>query len=278
MEFSCNECTYIFVSIYERFFEFKLKCTIMKSQFSISRAIMLGGMLALITLFSACLKDKNNTPQPEAAGFMAFNLVTDQPGIGVALSGNTVGSLMPYMSYTGGYVRIYPGKRSTDAFAANSNNTLATSTHTYEPDKYYSLFVIGLKDHYENVIVDDGLDTLNAAKGTAYVRYINAIDGKDAMNINISNDTADLYSSQADYGQVSPFIALKAGAVSVAVKEGTKTEKTRTIELEDQKAYTLLLAGNTDSDQPSDTLQIRYIINGTLTLDSTAEGETEKTK
>ncbi len=250
----------------------------MKPYFSISRKFMLGGMLALTALFSACLKDDDNHPQPDAAGFMAFNLVTDQPGIGVALSGNTVGSLLPYMSYTGGYVRIYPGKRSTDAFAANSNNTLATTTYTYEPDKYYSLFVIGLKDHYENVIVDDGLDTLNASKGTSYVRYINAINGKDAVNVTFANDTSELYAEQADFGKVSPFIALEKGAVSISIKDGTKTEKSRTIELEDQKAYTLLLAGDSDSDEPSDSLQIRYIVNGTLTLDSTGEDQTEKAR
>lgn len=250
----------------------------MKRYFSISKGILLGCLLGTLALFSACNDDDNNNMQPDVAGFMAFNLVPDQTAIGVSLSGNQLRSPLPYMSYTGGYVAIYPGERSTDAFSYDNGNTLATATQTYEPQKYYSLFVIGSKDNYQNVIVNDGLDTLNAAKGKAYVRYINAVTGSASADVEISNDTSILFSGQAAYGQVSPFMALDAGAVTIAINDGNKADTSRTITLEDQKAYTLLFAGNPGGNQSSDSVQIRYVENGTLTLDSTSEDLSKKSR
>src|SRR5699024_415760 len=148
-----------------------------------------------------------------------------------ALSGNAVGNPLPYMSFTGGYVNIYPGKRSTDAYAGDNQNTLVSTTYTYEPNKYYSLFVIGLEDDYKNVIVDDGLDTVDAAEGTAYIRYINALPGVSTAQVDITNYSADLYSDEAAYGEVSPFFALDSGAITIDLSHGDQVDVSRTIKV-----------------------------------------------
>lgn len=237
----------------------------------------LAGLLVMLTLFTAC-NDDNDVPQPDydVAGFMAFNLVPDQEGIGVALSGNTV-NIMPFMRYTGGYVKAYPGERSTDAFAANSQNTLTSTTFNYEANKYYSLFVMGLEGNYKNVIVNDGLDTMDATDGKSYLRFVNGIADGSAVNVELSNDTATLFSEQADYSKVSPFMELDSGAITIDINDGSDIQVNRTIQLENQKAYTILLAGNPQSTEPEDSVQIRYIINGTLTLDSTSSDLTDET-
>ena len=250
----------------------------MKHSFSFPKGLLVGCLLGAVALFSACKDDDNNNMQPDVAGFMAFNLAPDQSAIGLSLSGNQLRSPLPYMSYTGGYVAIYPGDRSTDAFSYDNGNTLATATQTYVPQKYYSAFVIGTKDNYQNIIVNDGLDTLNAAKGKAYVRYINALTGTTTTDVQISNDTSVLFTGEAAYGQVSPFMALDASAITIAIGDGNKVDTSRTITLEDQKAYTVLFAGNPEGDQPTDSVQIRYVENGTLTLDSTAEDLSKKSR
>ncbi len=240
---------------------------------------LLGGMLALLTIFSACNDDNNDIqPNKNVAGFMAVNLVTDQPGVGVALSGNMVGAALPYLGYTGGYVRAYPGERSTDAFAADSHNTLASTTFDYKPQKYYSLFVIGSNGNYKNVVVNDGVDTMNAASGKSYFRFINALADSASVTLKVSNDTAEIFSEDADYGKVSPFMELDSGKVTIAIDGGSKASTERTVDLEGQNAYTFLISGDPNSQEMDDTVQLRYIINGKLTLDSTSSdigGETE---
>ncbi len=241
----------------------------MKRFFSIQKILLLGGILFTIAFISACNDDDNNPIQPDVAGLMAFNLAPDQPAIGVALSGNQLNSPLPYMSYTGGYVAIYPGKRSTDAFDANGN-TIATMTQTYAAEKYYSLFVIGTDGNYQNIIVNDGLDTLNAQDGNAYIRYINAIPGADQLSVVVKNESDTLITDQASFGSVSAFQPVKASSVTIDIDNGT-ADTTRDITLENQKAYTILFANKPAENGGSDSIQIRYIENGKLTLDSTSE-------
>ncbi len=243
----------------------------MKRFFSIQKMLLLGGLLLTVAFISACNDDDNNAVQPDVAGLMAFNLATDQPVIGVALSGNQLNSPLPYMSYTGGYVAIYPGKRSTDAFDANGN-TIATTMQTYEPQKYYSLFVLGSNGNYQNIVVNDGLDTLNAQEGNAYIRYINAIPGTDQLHVVIKNESDTLLTDQPSFGTISAFKPIKASTITIHI-DNSKADTTRDITLENQKAYTILFAGDSDAE---DSLQIRYIENGKLTLDSTSEDLSKK--
>lgn len=247
----------------------------MKRYFSIQKILLIGGLLFTFAFISACNDDDDTIIRPDVAGFMAFNLATDQPVIGVALSGNELNAPLPYMSYTGGYVAIYPGKRSTDAFDVNGN-TISTTTPTYEANNYYSLFVVGMDGDYQNVVVNDGLDTLNVSEGNAYVRYINAIPGANTLNVTVKNDSATLITGQPSFGTVSDFEQVKAGEVTIAINNGSKIAVDRDITLENQKAYTLLLAGNPDGSDVSDSVQIRYIINGKVTMDSTSEDMSDK--
>src|SRR5699024_11166109 len=154
---------------------------------------------------------------------------------------------LPYMAYTGGYVKIFPGNRSTDAVAGDTHNTLTSKTFDYETNKYYSLFVIGTEGDYENVIVNDGLDTLQANKGNTYFRFINAISDKTPVTSKVANDTADLLSQEAAYGEVAPFTALDSGAVTISITDNNTINVERDVQLESQKAYTFLISGNPNS-------------------------------
>lgn len=227
---------------------------------------MLGICAFTLGLFS-CSHDENPV-EPTVSGFMAFNLSPDQALVGVALSGNTLNTPLPYTSYTGGYVRIFPGERSTESFDINSGNTVASTTYTYTPGKYYSLFVTGINGTYSNVIVDDGLDTLSASTGKSYIRYINAITDSSLSQIIINDGEGDVVTDQAGFNSVSSFVPVNTGSVTISIDNGDKISATRDISLEESKAYTILFLGNPASATPADSVQIRYIENGTLTVDS----------
>lgn len=244
----------------------------MKTFLSIRRMstiIAIAGFLLAIILFSSCSKD-DKTPRPDVAGLMAFNLTLDKPLIGVALSGNRINTALTYTSYTGGYVGIFPGTRSTSAIDASTNNIFASEMYTYEPNKYYSLFVIGINGTYKNMIVNDNLDSLSGIAGKSYIRYINAIPDSSMPMVTIHDDEKEVVNDNPMFSTVSAFVPVKSGSVKIDIDNGSTIQAERTINLEEQKTYTVLFIGNPASNGTTkDSVQIRYVVNGTLKLDST---------
>lgn len=251
----------------------------MKLLFSHKSLLAVAGIFIGITLFTSCLKDDNRgDTQPDVAGLMALNLAPDKPLIGVSLSGNKLNSTLPYTSFTGGYVGIFPGKRSTSAFDANSGNIFATETYTYEPNKYYSLFVTGARGTYKNIIVNDRLDSLSGMAGKSYIRYINAIPDSSKSLITINDGKDTVISKQVGFSSVSAFVPVNTGEVKIGINNGNSIKATRSITLEERKTYTVLFISDPKDNKIGDSIQIRYIENGTLRLDSTKQNTTREVK
>ena len=232
-------------------------------KFLLRKSILVAAsVLSIAVLFSACKKDKNDVTQTPVAGLTAFNLVVDQPVVSVGLSGNLFGAPLNYGSFTGTYLNIYTGNRQVSSYGA-SNNLLDSLTYTFEQGKYYSVFVVGAKNNYKNVVVQDNYDSLTASSGKAYVRYVNAIAGPASSNVTISNNEGTIVNNSAPFGQVSPFMAVTPGSLNVNVSnEGSAS---RTITVAQQKAYTILLIGQPNQTDSTKAEQIRFVENGTVT-------------
>lgn len=227
-----------------------------------------GGLLLASVLFTACKKDDvpdNNSNVP-VAGLMAFNLAPDQNAVGVSLGGNNLGnSALAYNSFTGNYLPVYTGSRELRSFDNNSNTTLSTSTATFADSSYYSVFVLGANGSYRNVVVKDELDSLTATTGKAWVRYINAIvDTANAPVVTVASNGTDVINETGNYGTVSSFVPVNAGQVSTAVSNGENIAANRTITLEENKIYTLLLTGIPGDADTTRAVQIKFIQNGTV--------------
>ncbi|RYY63076.1 MAG: DUF4397 domain-containing protein [Chitinophagaceae bacterium] len=233
----------------------------MKFRFSSMRtgAIALFSGAMLLTM-SACNKDNDNVNNPDipVAGLMAFNLAPDVSSAGVALNGNNAVSNLPYGNFTGGYVAVYTGDRAIESYNAASGARLAAGTYNFADSGYYSLFVVGTNNNYSNVVVKDELNALTA-NGTAYVRYINAIPDSSQPNVTIGSGAAQ----PAAYKSVSTFTSVPAGPVAISVSNGGTISANRTIDLEANKVYTVLLSGQptTGSSTP---VEIKFISNGTI--------------
>lgn len=232
-------------------------------KFLLRKGIMVAaGVLAVAVLFTACKKDKNDIPQSQVSALMAFNLAVDQPVVSVGLSGNMFGTPLNYGSFTGTYLNVYSGNRQVSAYGS-SNSLLDSTTYLFEPGKYYSVFVTGANNNYKNVVVQDNYDSLTASSGKAYVRYVNAIAGTSSSNVTISNGEGTVVNNTATPGQVSAFIAVTPGSLNVNVSNETRAS--RTINVAQQKAYTILLMGQPNQTDTTKTVQIRFIENGTVT-------------
>jgi hypothetical protein len=221
-------------------------------------------------LFTACLKDKDNDNNDiPAAGLMAFNLAPDQQSVVVTLSGNTLTqSPLAYTNYTGGYLPIYVGNRSVKAFDYPDNTPLTSTDVNFEQDKYYTLFVVGNNNVYRNVVATDNLDSLDA-NGSAYIRYINAItDSVNASNVTVTAGGNNVVNESAAFASISEFKPLTAGEVNIAVKNNNGVDATRSITVEQNKVYTVLLTGVPGSTDETNKVQIKFITNGTITNDT----------
>jgi hypothetical protein len=233
----------------------------------VSSARIVAAMAALILLGSAvlisCKKDNDDNTGIPVSGLMAFNLAPDVSAAGFSLSGSTLPSgPLAYNSFTGAYLAIYPGSRSVESFSYNSGGSLAASTFNFEPSKYYSVFLVGTDSTFENVIVADELDSLSGS-GKAFVRYINAISDASTPAVTISSNGSEVVNDNAAYKTVSAFTAVDPGSIAISVSNGSTIDADRTITLEQQKIYTILLTGKPDGTGDA-AVQIKFIENGSI--------------
>lgn len=220
--------------------------------------------VAAAFLFSACnkIKDDGNSSTNNAAGLMAFNLAAGSSPVFFTLSGNGLTNVpLGFNSYTGNYLSIFPGLREAKAYVSNDSSVTA-STYNFELSNYYSLFLVANNGVYENVIVKDNLDSL-VANGKALVRYINAIPEAASPTVTITGGGATAVSEVALYKHVSGFVPVNPGAVTIAVSNGSTINTSRTITLEAQKVYTVLLSG-LPTGTGDNAVQVKYILNGTV--------------
>jgi hypothetical protein len=239
-----------------------IRKTLFRRGITVFTCLLLAGVL-----FTACNKDDDDlTPTPVAA-LMAFNLAPDQPAVDIALSGNLIpGAPLNYTSYTGQYFNVFPGNRVVESYSATANQKLDSLSYLFEQDKYYSLFVVGANNSYRNIITVDNYDSLTASSGKAYVRYINAIadSSASAVTMNAGGDNV-VNNNNVLFGQVSEFVPVTPGQLSINITNESAVNANRTISLEQHKAYTVLFMGLPNQTDSTKAVQIRFIENGTVT-------------
>ena len=230
----------------------------------VRRVLFMTSAFTLSILLFACNKSINsmNNNNAPVSGLMAFNLATDKAATIIVGGSSITNAPLTFESYTGNYLNVYSGNKLVQSYDYNSNTPLDSVSYTFEPQKYYSMFVVGSNGHYHNIIVNDNFDSLSPSQ--TYVRYVNAIADSSAPTVTISSSGDNTTSNSAAFGSVSNFSAVSPGNVTVQVSNGGNINKSRTISLDQQKVYTVLLAG-TPGSTGNDSLQIKYIENGTLT-------------
>jgi hypothetical protein len=214
--------------------------------------------ISLTVVLSACSKDNDDPIDTDVAGLMAFNLVPDRPGVLLDISGSSLTpNPMDFAAYTGGYLSIFPGVRRITSTDAPGMQILDTTTYLFEPDKYYTVFVTGAEDDYENIIVNDDYEPLNPQTGRAFFRYVNAVPGGGQLSIEGEN-------LPASYREVSDFQMISAGNYNVTFTMDGADPVSRNIDFKENIAYTILIAGIPNHPDVDRALQIRYVENGVI--------------
>ena len=236
-------------------------------KFLIRAKYNVAGILLLSLVFGACKKDDLPNNRIPSAGVMAFNLSTDKNEVGISLSGNNLFYLpLGYASFTGQYLPIFTGNREVRSYNDNSYNVLSVNNQVFQDSAYYSIFVVGRNGSYRNVVVNDSLNNLIVTPGQAFVRYINAIpDSSISPLVSISSKGTKVVSNNTAFGVVTPFIKVNAGDITIGVNNGDSIAVSRTISVEQSKAYTILLTGIPNAADTSKSIKIKFITNSTIT-------------
>jgi hypothetical protein len=218
-------------------------------------------------LFTACNKDDDDTNDTNLAGVMAFNLAPDGRAVGFVASDRLItGNPIVFNSYTGAYLGVLPGSQTVGAVNFIGGGTLTSETFNFEADKYYSIFLVGNDPDYDQVIVEDKLETL-ATSSQAFVRYVNAIPDPSNPTVTVAVNGTNVINEAAAFKTVSEFTAIDPGAVTITVSNGGTISATRTINLDAQKVYTILLSGK-PGGAGEFAVQVKFIQNGSV--DATA--------
>ncbi len=227
----------------------------------------IAGIFILALLLGACKKNDSPNNRTPVASVMAFNLSTDKEAVGISLSGNNLYSVpLGYTNYTGVYLPVFTGNRQVKSFSIYGSSVLSTNNQIFQDSTYYSIFVVGRNGAYRNVIVNDSLNNLSVTPGQAFVRYINAIpDSTISPLVTISSNGATIINNNTAFGTVIPFIKVNAGDLSIAVNNGDSVAVSRTISVEQSKAYTILLTGIPHAVDTAKSIKIKFISNGTIT-------------
>ncbi|OSZ77013.1 hypothetical protein CAP36_11340 [Chitinophagaceae bacterium IBVUCB2] len=215
-------------------------------------------MIASLFVLSCNKNDNDDTPI-EGAGLMAVNLAPETSA-SLTISGNVIASSLPYNSYTGGYYSIFPGTRVVDAY--NFAGLAASNNVNFQSGKYYSLFLVDTGMALQQIIVEDGVDTL-ATTTQSYIRYINAIQSTGASpTVTIAAEGVNVINESASFTSVSDFKTINAGSINITVTNGGSLNVSRTITVESGKIYTILLSG-VSGETGDKAPQIKFIVNGT---------------
>jgi len=229
----------------------------------INKLLVISGITAMIVFFASCSKTNDNGNTVPVSGLMAFNLAPDMNGIGITLSGNVLpGAPLFYTNYTGGYFRTFPGTRSITAYDYFITRPISSSQASLEPGKYYSLFIVGANNNYSNLVTKDNLDSLTA-NGQAYIRYVNAIPDSSKPQVTINAGGKDVVNEHAAFTNASEFVPVNAGNVTININNGSNIQAGRTINVEASKIYTVLLTGLPGAKDSAQSVQIKYVQNGT---------------
>jgi hypothetical protein len=219
-------------------------------------------LAATVFLLSACKKEMPvNSP---ISGLMAINLIPDQAAVDFIMSGNYLtNSPLSYTNYTGTYLSVYSGNRTVALGLSNTDTTISRIDFVFEPSKFYSVIAMGANGNYRNLVLNDNIDSLATGSGLAFVRYVNAVPDSSKADISIAQNGNNVLNANASFATASDFKSVSPGDITVTAS-GENYSVNRTISVEKDKVYTVMLAGIPEATDTAKAVQIKYIVNGTV--------------
>lgn len=221
-------------------------------------------LIAFSLLAISCSKDKDPSPTPGVAGLVAFNLAPDQHHVFVTVDGAYFTAVpLDYSNYSGKYKGVYEGQKSVVSFDQLSNLDLAKVDFNFHDSAYYSLFFLGYKNNYKNLIVEDKILSLPKSTGKSFVRYLFAIPDSLGAHITVGNGTVNFFDENNFYSHISEFKETAQGGINASVKNGSgDIDEQHAFNLEANGIYTIIFQGTSRATDTLQKVKINMIQNG----------------
>jgi len=205
---------------------------------------MLVAVLTVSAVLTSCSKDFDNTPAPAVSGLNVIHAVPTTELFDFYVN-NTRGNNQNF-SFTQklGYFNLYSGSSKISVTKKGNATALASENFNFQPERGYSLFVIGKVDSLKFLMVKDSVSL--PASGKANIRFVNASPDAPALNLALSTGTTDLVTDKA-YRQYSEFTTIDAAPkVTLTAKNkttGAVEASLADVKIESGRTYTIWAKG-----------------------------------
>ncbi|MCH7403071.1 DUF4397 domain-containing protein [Belliella kenyensis] len=218
--------------------------------------------IVIILGLSSCLNDNDGAPIQPFAFVSIYHGAPETASLDVFANSSKVTNSPFRFTETLPYLRYYLGQRTFKFSPYNSVTTLLEDTFTIEDNKVYSIFLTGLPNDLEAIIVEDSWGSFN--QNQTKIRFVHLSPDAGEVEILLDNEETSKFENN-EFKSHSNFEALEAKSYNIKVvsKETGETLITaNNVELKRNRAYSLILRGlESEQTDVNKQLNLQLITN-----------------
>lgn len=223
----------------------------------------LGIMLSLssILLITACLDNFEGQPVPPSAFLSIYHASPDAPNLDIHSELARINNNPLEYSETFPYSPFHIGNRKLRFKPTNAANSLLETEFTLEQDKVYSMFLVNKAAELDALQVEDVWNEPDSENAQIRLAHLSPDTGDIEI---IFNENELFFGEKNSYLEITDFENLVKGNIKVTLKSKDSGETLLTvdeIEIRENRVYTLVVRGFSDSTNGNNNLSIQLITN-----------------
>ncbi len=224
----------------------------------LSKVLWLPGVVLVMTMFSGCLDDEYEPPEPVA--YVSFyNASPNVPGLDIFVGTRRLNIDAFEYADTYEYLPFYPGDRELKFTPHKASNSLVDTTLTLVEERLYSIFIAGEAASVRTLLVEDDWEL--PGSGRAMVRFVHlSPDGPEA---DLEMSETELFTGNV-FAEATEYEEVQAGEHTLVVKasaDGEELVSSVEVNLQAGRIYTVALRGYLDPPNGNDNLLSIQVIN-----------------
>lgn len=170
---------------------------------------LISGFLALVIVFTSCLKNDDETWQLPPAGYVNVAHLSATTGpLDFEFVPNRINPYnFTYRNYSD-YVRVTPGNRTFNVYKRGDNAALFTKSIGIDADKHYSLFIVDTASKMDVVLLRDSTRIANG--DSLRIRFANMSPDVAALDFYVQGNNTP-FATNIAYKSAGEFMSMKAG-------------------------------------------------------------------
>lgn len=219
-------------------------------------------IFGLLLIFTSCLDQRDPVELPPAAHVLFYHASPDAPNLDVYVENTRVNTQPLFYTSSIPYRSFGIGERFFRLTPFNAFNSLLETTHTFEADKIYSMFITNDAANLSTLLVEDRWST--PASGTANLRSVHLSPDLGDVTIRINREEREIL-QPGSFKVVSDYDSLEIGIYTIEVISAETNEvlvSANNVQFQNGRIYTLVLRGfQNPGDDNRQGLSLQLITN-----------------